>query len=318
MQLLIGADLGGTFSKAAVVSEDGHIIKKFSQSTGAEGSPESRLTGLISAIRKAQEWAAGKLGEPFRGPVGVSVNSPFEKGNIIRLNNNLPELEGFLLRSYLEDELNVPVILEWDANAAVLGEMWTGAAGGFDPVVMVVAGTGIGVAVSVGGKLQRWLFNQTPGEMGHIVVQPDGEPCTCGGRGCWEAIVSNRGITRIAQKLAGVFRESGLRQDMTPEELSDLYDEGDEGAIAVWQEAGKWLGIGITSLIHIFMPELVTVGGGLSLAGDKLLGPAKETVYAHVSLGLLERFQIVPAKLGADSAIVGAASLGLHNSRMQQ
>lgn len=311
MEFLIGADLGGTFSKAAAVSKDGYIARRFSRPTGAQGSPESRLTGLISVIRQAYKWILQQPGEPFRGPVGVSVNSPFEKGSVIRHNNNLPELEGFSLRPYLEKQLNLPVILEWDANAALLGEMWAGAAVGYDPIVMVVVGTGIGVAVSVNGKLQRWLFNQTPGEIGHMIVKPDGDKCTCGGYGCWETIVSTRGINRIAERFIYAFHKSGLRPDMTPEELSDLYDKGDEGAIAVWQEAGKWLGIGIASLVHIFMPELVLVGGGLSLAGDKLLSPAKETACRYVAPNLRNRFQIVQAGLGSDSAIVGAASLGL-------
>lgn len=314
MQSLIGADLGGTFSKAAVVNKDGHILRRFSKSTGAQGSPESRLTGLISVIRQAHEWTRQQSGDPFRGPVGVSVNSPFEKGSIIRHNNNLPELEGFALRPYLENQLGLPVILEWDANAALLGEIWAGAAASYDPIVMVVVGTGIGVAVSVDGQLRRWLFNQTPGEIGHMIVKPDGDKCTCGGYGCWETLVSNRGISRIAERLIDMSRKSRLRPGMTPEELSDLYDKGDEGAIAVWREAGKWLGIGIASLVHIFMPELVIVGGGLSLAGDKLLNPARETACRYVAPNLRSRFQIVPAGLGSDSAIVGAASLGLGSS----
>lgn len=320
MKYRIGADLGGTLSKAAVVDETGRVLARFSAPTGTHPTPAGRLQGLVEVIHTSQEW----IGKKFPGvspedvPVGVAVNSPFEKGSVIQFNNNLPELNGFAVRPYLDQAVSAAVRLEWDVNAALLGELKAGAARGVSRVVMVSVGTGLGVAVAIDGRLLRWLFNQTPGEIGHIVVARDGPPCTCGGRGCWETLVSARGVMLAASKLAASGRYPGLKQalseenpsePLTPESLSRRADEGDEEAKAVWREVGEWLGVGIASLVQIFLAERIVVGGGISLAGEKLLGPCREAARRHVATGLRKRFDIVPAALGSDSAIVGAASL---------
>ncbi|HHY46177.1 MAG TPA: ROK family protein, partial [Firmicutes bacterium] len=268
---------------------------------------------------QAQAWIQRELGKRAADiPVGVAINSPFEHGSIIRFNNNLPELNGFAVRPYLERAIGSAVRLEWDINAALLGELRAGAARGVDRVAMVSVGTGLGAAVAVGGQLLRWLFNQTPGEIGHMVVARDGPPCTCGGRGCWEAMVSARGVMRAARDLAASGRFPSLRPVLegtgddpafTPEALSARADQGDEGARAVWQEVGEWLGVGIASLVQIFLAELIIVGGGISLAGEKLLGPCRTAARKHVATNLRDSFEVTTAALGADSAIIGAASL---------
>ncbi|MEW6105386.1 MAG: ROK family protein [Bacillota bacterium] len=139
-----------------------------------------------------------------------------------------------------------------------------------------------------------------------------------GGRGCWETLVSARGVMLAASKLAASGRYPGLKQalseenpsePLTPESLSRRADEGDQEAKAVWREVGEWLGVGIASLVQVFLAERIVVGGGISLAGEKLLAPCREAARRHVATGLRNRFDIVPAALGSDSAIVGAASL---------
>jgi len=308
MKYTIGADLGGTTSKAAVVSECGVILARFSKPTGTGKCPQERLTGLIAAIKDALKWSGLHLGVPDCGArVGIAVNSPLEDGNIVRFNNNLPELEGFPLRDYLESQLARSCVLEWDINAALLGEMWTGAAYGVRRVVMVSVGTGIGVAVSIDGRLLRWVFNQTPGEFGHMVVEPGGYECTCGGRGCWETRVSRLGVIRAAQEVAESLHRPDLLRLSTPKDLSQLADEGDAAALAVWNTVGRWLGVGIASLVSIFMPTLVVVGGGISLAGEKLLGPCRSETDRHVGSRLRGTFRIEAAALDRDSAVVGAA-----------
>ncbi|MBE3598328.1 MAG: ROK family protein [Limnochordaceae bacterium] len=314
MTYRVGADLGGTYSKAAVVDQEGRVMARFSEPTPRARDPEACVEGLLAAIRRAADWVEARVGRSPEG-YGVSVNSPFEHGDVIHLNNNLPALEGFALRSYLRRRLEAPVVLEWDINAALLGELWAGAASGRRRVVMVSIGTGVAAAISVRGQLLRWVYDQTPGEMGHMVVARDGPVCTCGGRGCWEEMVSSRAVLRIAREIAAGGDFPALRAlldgrtALTPEAISRLADTGDPGARAVWQEVGEWLGVGIASLAQIFLPDRVVVGGGISLAGEKLLAPCRASVDRHVGDALRGSFDIVPAALGQDSALVGAASL---------
>jgi glucokinase len=209
-----------------------------------------------------------------------------------------------------------PVVVDNDGNCAAIGETWVGAAVGCRHVVCLTLGTGVGGGLVLDGRVYRGAHG-VGAEVGHLVVAADGEPCSCGGRGCLEAYASGTAVARMARSrltndtaTASTLRELGSNV-LRAEDVTEAAAAGDTLAREILAEAGRMLGCGLTSLVHLLEPELVIVSGGLAEAGDLILAPARAELRRRAFPASVRHVKVLPAKLGNDAGLVGAAALVL-------
>jgi glucokinase len=231
--------------------------------------------------------------------IGVAVPGNMDDGMIVNA-NNLPTLEGFPIRDRLEESLETAVLLENDANAAALGEKWMGAGRDVDDLVLLTLGTGVGGGIVSGGRILRG-FRGMAGEVGHITVVPNGNPCGCGNRGCLEKHASAQAVSVMA-------RLSGLG-DLTSEECFRLAESGDEKAQAIFAAMGEALGIALAGLINTFNFPLFLLGGGVLAAWDQFAPPMIAEVRRRSVIYRTTQTRIEKAILGSDAGLFGAALL---------
>lgn len=292
-ELAIGIDIGGTKIAAGVVDRTGRIVERAQASTPIE----SRDTLLGAVIELARELAADHL----VAAVGIGVAGLVDPtGAIVRSASHLP-LRDDPLGSDVAAALGLPVVVDNDANVGGLAELRLGAARGVNDALLVTVGTGIGGAVIVGGRVYRG-WQGSAGEIGHLIVDRDGRPCPCGSHGCWEQYGSGRALMRAA---ASAGFEVAHGSEVTAAAMA-----GDERALDVLAEIGGWLGVGIASLAAVLDPEVIVVGGGVSAAGDQLMVPVIASFRENLSArGKRPEPRIVPAALGPDAGLIGAAEL---------
>jgi glucokinase len=316
-QYLIGVDIGGTNIRMGIVTPDGRIIKKIEYSTDMSGggrammeSLASRLKGFVRDVVK-RDSARIRIGMGAAGPVdmrrGILITPP-----------NLPDLHRFPLRTFLQEKISLPVVIENDANAFTLGEGWKGAARGCLHYCGVTLGTGVGGGIVVAGKILHGADGMG-GEVGHMVLNPEGPLCGCGGRGCLEVYASGNGIRRMA--LEAIEKKSGKRghrqrkgdlSKLTSEEVFEAAQKGDDLALNVLNEMGRYLGLGLVNLVNLFNPEKIVIGGKVARAWDYFIGSAKGIVQQRAMKGQRERVEIVQAECGDDAGILGAAFTALN------
>jgi glucokinase len=295
----VGIDLGGTNMRAGLVTRDGEIVRRRKEPT-----TEEVLASLFAAVEiLASEEIAG-IGLAAAGVINREqdrvVNSP-----------NLHIIEKIDLAGALRERFAVPVFLENDANAAALGELWTGAGKDFSSFVLFTLGTGIGGGIVYGRKLLN-----TAAEIGHMSIYSDGEKCPCGNSGCLESYASMRAILSKAFSTLESGRESSLRQycggnfyKLTTEEIYRAALDGDSLARELLKNAGRCLGIGIANVINVISPEAVILGGGLTGAWDIYVQEAMKEASRRAFKELCEGVKIIPSRLMDDAAIVGSAGL---------
>jgi glucokinase len=291
---VIGVDVGGTKTLAAVVDREGEIEQQLVHSTDVS-SQDGLLAGLdavVDELRGGREIAALGFGIPSRvdqrtGRAVASVNIP------------LADVD---FRDRMRERHGLPVGIDNDANAATIGEWKSGAAKGARHVVMLTLGTGVGGGLILDGRPFRGATG-VGAELGHIVIGIDGPPCGCGGHGHLESYAAGRVADAAARRLYG--------EGSDGHELVAKANEGDAHAVKALAEIGRHLGAGIASLVNIFEPEVVVVGGGFgSSAGELLLGPAREVVAIEGLQPLRDTVRIVPAQLGFHAGVIGAAMVG--------
>jgi glucokinase len=294
---VIGVDVGGTKILAGVVGRNGDVITSRETPTPT-GSEEAFLHGLEEAI----EALAG-LGDGIRG-VGLGMPSLIDQRSGAAVASvNIP-LAGVSIRQRISDRFKLPVGLDNDANAAAIAEWAYGAGRGTTDLVMLTIGTGVGGGLILDGHLYRGSTG-AGAELGHIVIQHDGPPCqgSCTGRGHLEALVSGGAANRVARELLG--------PDADSRDLLEQARAGHAEATAALDRMGRYLGSGIGSLVNIFEPELVVVGGGFGVvAADLLLPPAREVLAREVLAPTRERVRVELAQLGPEAGLVGAALVG--------
>ena len=296
----IGIDVGGTNLVAGLVDETGRILNKVSTPVAKDMTAEQFGKELARMSRRLCE--VGEL--PFDKIEAVGVGLPGAVDNKVGLfvqNPNMPfKDKNVPLREMFQKEWDVPVYLGNDANCAAVGEYWAGAAKGCDPAVVVTLGTGIGGGLVVGGKLFTGFANAGM-EIGHMIIQPNGILCGCGGRGCWERYGSATALIQLTQLEMERSRDSQLWE--TGPVL------GDEAAKRVLANYLQGLSIGMINLVNILQPEIICLGGGVSNAEDDLLlNPLRELVWR----GCFDKehhVRIEKASLGNDAGVVGAALL---------
>ncbi len=302
----VGIDVGGTKALAVVLDEVGAI-------TGTAERPTPRGAGSLDALLDVLAELATTLDHD--GPVGVGVPGLVTRAGVLRSAPNLDGVADFDVAGLLSERLDVPVLVDSDATCAALAEWRLGAGRGASDMVLVTLGTGIGGGLISNGRLQRGA-NGFAGEFGHMLVDPDGPPCPCGRRGCWERYASGSGLAMLARtaavggRLGTVVRTVGDPDLVRGEHVQAAAREGDEEALAVIDEFGRWVAVGLVNLTNAVDPELFVLGGGLARGADLYLGPIVDwfgRLLYQPELREIPRIEF--AEFGPVAGAVGAAML---------
>jgi glucokinase len=315
----IGVDVGGTNLRAALVT-NGKLEAMLQAPTLARDGHAAVLARIAALVRDVLREGAQRqpaLTEELlaSAPLGVGLPGKLDpQRGVVEFLPNLPgNWVDVPAAAILAEALGRPVRLINDARAATLGEWAYGAGRGVDTMACFTLGTGIGGGVVVGGRLHISL-NGTAGELGHQVIDPHGPPCGCGGRGCLEAFASGPAITALGIKavLQGLTTSIGARvaydlNHITPQVMADAALDGDRVAAEIFERVGEYLGIGVSNVIVALGPQRVVIAGGVARLGDLLLDPIRRTVRERVHLAPVEQVEILPAQLGGDAGLVGAA-----------
>jgi glucokinase len=306
-QVAIGIDLGGTQVRAALVGEQGTVFAQAEDRTEAAAGPERVLSQILALADKVLA-----LGQPL-SVVGVGVSTPGPVDTIAGVASDVPTLAGFAgfpLKAELRKRFAYPVSLENDGIAAAIGEWQFGAGKGRDNLIYVTVSTGIGGGIITDGRVVRGRKGMA-GHIGHMSVMPNGELCPCGNRGCFEAYGSGTAFALRARTRALTCTETVLGKNGAEVHSRDVFAtarNGDALANTLIEEEAEILGRGFTSLIHIFSPEVVVMGGGLSHEFDRLQ-PGIQNYIARWAMPAFNDVPVVRAALGQNSGLVGAAAL---------
>lgn len=305
----IGIDIGGTKIAGALVAADGQIVQEERVPSPA-GDPEAMVDAVVGLI---QRLSAGH--EVIGAGVAAAGFIDAAQSTIIYAPNISWRNEPF--KAKLEAKLDIPVIIENDANAAGWAEYRYGAGRGYKHMIMLTIGTGVGGAVITDSHMLRGGFG-IAGELGHLRVVPDGLQCGCGQRGCLESYASGSALLRSAKELVASGAADGYRLreieaeagQLTGLEVYKAILEHDPGALRILGELGSWLGQAIGSLVAVLDPEVVVIGGGVSAAGDLLLEPIRKAYLEHLpARGYRPELKITAAEFVNDAGVVGAADL---------
>lgn len=310
MELTIGIDVGGTKIAAGVVDPGGRVLQHLRIATPA-ATAEGVERDIVEAVRRLRvDHDIDAVGVAAAGLVD-------EHRGLLRFAPNLP-IRDRPWRDLLGPVLGLPVVVENDANAAAWGEYRFGGGRGVGDVVLLTVGTGLGGGIVWGGRLLRGAFGSA-GEFGHLRLVPDGRPCGCGGRGCWEQYTSGTALLRRAREFAaehpagaaGLLEAAGGEPDeLTGRMITAAAAAGDPAARDLLADLGRWLGAGIAAVAEVLDPAAVVIGGGVSEAGDLLLEPARQAYAAALTAGAYRpHLDIRVALLGNDAGLVGAADL---------
>jgi glucokinase len=310
MGLTVGIDVGGTKIAGGVVDEQGHILATARRESPATDTDaiEHAIEDLVTELRTHHEVVAVGIG------AAGFVDS---KRSTVLFAPNLAWRDE-PLRADLEKRIDLPVVIENDANAAAWGEFTFGAGEDVQDTLLVTVGTGVGGGIVLNGSLHRGAFG-VAAEIGHMRVVPDGRICGCGNRGCWEQYASGTALVRDTKELArqgsliarGLLdRAGGVVDDISGPLITEAARDGDSFAREQLASLGKWLGEGIASLTAVLDPAVVVIGGGVSEAGDLLLDPVR----AHFKANLTGRhyrpeLEVRAAMLGNKAGMIGAADL---------
>lgn len=305
----IGVDLGGTNTRAGLVSAEGEILGRGRRSTPLPEGAAAVVMGIADCVRDAAQDGGIEL----KDTAGLGVGSPGPLdpyAGVIISPENLQCMHGVRLKDELESDLGVSVSVDNDANMAAYGEQWLGAGRGVDHFLCVTLGTGVGGGWVSDGRLMRG-FNGNAAEVGHITVDHNGPQCLCGNHGCLEKYASATAMVDWAVKR---IREEAPETVLTVEGLTtkalfDAAEQGDTFAQEMWESTGTLLGVGLVSLVNVTNVEMVALAGGMAAAGDWIFEPAKRTFLERGTVGVKEHVRIVPASLGDDAGIFGAARL---------
>ena len=305
----IGIDLGGTNIAAGLVSEEGKILIQDSVPTRSERPAEEIVKDMAELSKKLiKEYGITEKDVKSVG-VGCPGSIDFENGVVVYSNNI--KMDHFPLAAEFRKTLDLPIKIDNDANCAAMGE-YVATGENCSSFIFVTLGTGVGGGIVLNGQMLRG-FNGAGGEIGHMTLIMDGEPCTCGKNGCWESYASVTALIRQTKEAAEknpqslmnkLIEEEGRVSGRTSFEAAKA---GDEAAKAVVEQYAKYVAEGIVNIENIFQPDIIAVGGGISREGDYLLEPVREIVAKKGYNKYMEKTKIVTAKLFNDAGIIGAA-----------
>lgn len=316
MNVTIGVDIGGTKVGGGVVDENGQVLDTQRRATPANSAQATldAIVEVIEQLRKEQE-GQGNTVEAIGLAAAGFVDE--QRATVV----HAPNVAGWAqepLKQRMSERIDLPVVVENDANAAAWAEVVFGAAQGEQFVVCVTVGTGIGGGLVIGGQLVRgqWGF---AAEFGHIEVVVGGQRCGCGKRGCWEQYASGNALVRIARLRAVEEREQaelllslgdGTPEGISGKDITEAARGGDPVALESFDEIGTWLGRGLADLSAVLDPGCFVIGGGVGEAGELLLEPARKAYRDNISAAAVRPLApIKAAQLGNQAGIVGAAAL---------
>lgn len=301
-----GIDIGGTKTSVAIARPHETIAARETFATSRDLTAEDvikKALALLDRLAKLNNGQMTAIGIGCAGPID------FETGALLVPPNMPVSWHHFPIQSFVEKETGLAVVVENDANAAAVGEHLYGAGRGYTDLVYLTISTGIGGGIIADNKLVHRL-----GEAGHITVQPDGDQCGCGARGCLEAMCSGTAIARRARRFLSTGESSLLRElvgdggDVTAETVVSALKAHDELAEKIWRETIRFMAIGIGSIMALLAPQAVILGGGVSAgAGELLLAPLREELQQRVLI--IPPALVIQAGLGTDSVLYGALAL---------
>ena len=299
--MIVGVDIGGTKIAVGGVDGDGRVVARRECLTEPERGPADGLARIQAMIRAVAAEAGGEL----RG-IGIGSTGPIDPfdGAVGKV-DTLPTWQGSNLMTPLMEAFGVPVALENDADAAALGEAAWGAGRGREHFVYVTISTGIGAGVVLSGRLYRGTAASHP-EIGHHVVDASGPMCYCGARGCWEAVASG-------PSLAAWARENGVEgENITAATVCALAARGDPIATRAVEREAYYVGVGLGNIISMFCPDAIALGGGVMKSAGLMLERIREVIRTNCTLVPYAKAQIVPACLGENAGLAGAARVWHH------
>jgi len=318
MGYVIGIDLGGTFIKAAALDPTGKVKARSRVPTEVSGGHERVVANMLATVKGLEREMGGET------PMGLGIGVPGVldlEGGIVTKSPNFPGWEGFPLKEMLLMALPYPVVLENDANAAAVGEKWLGAGRGKSNFLFITLGTGVGGGLIIDGGLWKGTGGKA-GEFGHMVVEPDGPQCGCGGHGCLEVYASARGIVRMAHEALKAGKASLIREwadkegkIIDPELVAQAALQGDSLALEVYGKLGRYLGIAIVDVINLLDLNFFILGGGISHAFPYFIAPLMQEVKGRIFGISGEEIQVVKAQCGEDAGLLGAGYLSLSKDK---
>jgi glucokinase len=290
--LVIGVDLGGTKIAAGAIDRRGAVTERTERPTPT--SSEEDLLGALDEVVEQISEAAGGV-----EALGFGIPSTIDQRSGRAISSVHVPLTGIDFRARMGERFELPVAIDNDGNAAAIAEWKLGAGAGARDLIMLTLGTGIGGGLILDGKPYRGSMG-AGAELGHMVLKYDGPPCigSCPGRGHFEALASGTAADAVARSVLG--------EDATGHDLVRLAFEGDARATDALAGIGRILGAGLASLVNVFNPEVIVIGGGLGKAGELLLGSAREVVAQEALTPARDLVRIVPAELGAGAGLIGA------------
>jgi len=316
---IIGMDVGGTKLATVVADAEGQILQKVKQPTEAEKGAEHVISTLFSMVYATLDLANLKLNDILGIGVSFGGETDTKTGMVYP---HLPGWEDIPLRDKIEAEFNLPTIIENDANAGALAEWMFGAGRGYDYVVYMTMGTGIGGGIIANGEIFHGA-SDTAGEVGHQMLLPDGPLCRCGRHGCLEALCAGPGIARRAKEAIQKEKDTlilelanGDIDAVKSEFVVEAAKKGDALANKLIQETGFYMGWGIANIVNIVNPDVVIIGTIAVAAGDLLLNPIRENVVKYAMNRSAEVVKILPAQLGEIVGDLAAVALVIRCQRI--
>ncbi|MGH7197914.1 MAG: ROK family protein [Candidatus Omnitrophota bacterium] len=312
-KVAIGIDIGGTNVKLGLVSPSGHVIARDTFPTKGPGGKAAFLRALKERtdrlVREARRIHLKVTG------VGVGAPGPIDvERGFVYFFPNIPGWKNTPLKSLLEQRFGLPVNVDNDANVMALAEFCFGAGRGAKNLIALTLGTGVGGGLIIGGRLFHGP-RYSAAEIGHLVINEDGPRCACGSRGCVETYVGNGYFVREIKRRLRKGEKSVLRKwskeeglELTPLLAAQAAKRGDAFSKKMWKEAGERLGTALAGLVNILNPERIILGGGIAQSG-LLFGPVKATLRKKAFPIAARSVRVMPAKLGVDAGLIGAAAL---------
>jgi glucokinase len=312
VRYIVGVDVGGTNIVVGTVAQDGsELLGVVSEPTRSEDGPDAVVERIVTLVRASMAQAKGKE------IAGVGIGSPGPlntKTGIVLLTPNLGWVN-MPLRDRVAAGLGLPATLDNDANCAIFGEWWRGAARGAEFVVGLTVGTGIGGGIVLHGDVYHGA-SDIAGEIGHMTIDSTGRRCKCGNYGCLEAYASGPAIAARAVEGVEAGAETALPDYVggnlkliTAQVVYEAAHDGDAYALEVVRDTAKFLGAGVASIINIFNPQVVVICGGVTLAGDKLFVPLRSEVNRRAFKPAVEVCRILPGELTGTAGVWGAAAV---------
>lgn len=308
--ILIGIDIGATDTKIGLIDKKGNILERACIETRHKDGPDSLVGRIHNNCKVLLDRIEASWEDVLVAGIGFPGVLDIKRGLILFSPNmkwyNIPIL------NMVQDEINVRSFLENDANAAAWGEKWVGAGKGkyIKSLVMFTLGTGIGGGVILEDKIWHGS-NYVAGELGHIIIEPDGVQCACGGYGCLEAYASATAVALRFKEARSAGRKHTNEYSITAKDVYEEACKGDKIAKKIMDETGRYLGIGIVNIMHIINPDIVVIGGGMSEAKDLLIRPILDEINKRAYKVAREGTKIAFAELGNDAGMIGAAGWAL-------